>query len=138
EVDRGERSPVHADRAARGGGRAQAGRATRERRRVLQDLPRGLHRRRTVSAPGAGWSRGGPVDGDHFGEGEEVGSEGGRCTRKACWLSVQVILFPMTVHLSPHGQQLLEAALARGVGRSPEEVVERALEAASGSVAALT
>ena len=37
----------------------------------------------------------------------------------------------MTVHLSPHGQELLEAALARGVGRSPEEVVERALEAAS-------
>ncbi len=38
----------------------------------------------------------------------------------------------MTLHLSPHGQELLEAALARGVGRSPEEVVERALEAASG------
>jgi len=45
---------------------------------------------------------------------------------------VQVILVPMTLHLSPHGQELLEAALARGVGRSPEEVVERALEAASG------
>lgn len=38
----------------------------------------------------------------------------------------------MMVHLSPHGQELLEAALARGVGRSPEEVVEWALEAASG------
>jgi len=38
----------------------------------------------------------------------------------------------MTVHLSPHGQELLEAALARDVCRSPEEVVERALEAASG------
>ena len=38
----------------------------------------------------------------------------------------------MTVGLSPHGQEPLEAALARGVGRSPEEVVERALEAASG------
>jgi len=41
----------------------------------------------------------------------------------------------MTVQLTSHGQQLLEAALARGVGRSPEEVIERALEAA-GSVAA--
>jgi len=51
---------------------------------------------------------------------------------------VQVMLVPMTVHLSPHGQQLLEAALARGVGRSPEEVVERALEAASGVVATLS
>jgi len=44
----------------------------------------------------------------------------------------------MTVHLSPHGQELLEAALARGVGRSPEEVVERALEAASGVAAAFS
>ena len=51
---------------------------------------------------------------------------------------VQVILVPMTVHLSPHGQQLLEAALARGVGRSPEEVVERALEAATGATATLS
>jgi len=47
---------------------------------------------------------------------------------------VHVILVPMTVHLSPHGQELLEAALARGVGRSPEEVVERALEAATAVV----
>lgn len=39
----------------------------------------------------------------------------------------------MTVNLTPHGQELLEAALARGVGRSPEEVVERALEAATGA-----
>ena len=37
----------------------------------------------------------------------------------------------MTVQLSPHGKELLEAALARGMGQSPEEVVERALEAAS-------
>jgi hypothetical protein len=44
----------------------------------------------------------------------------------------------MTVELSPHGQQLLEAALARGVGRSPEEVIERALEAASGATATLS
>jgi hypothetical protein len=44
----------------------------------------------------------------------------------------------MTVHLSPHGQELLEAALARGVGRSPEEVVEWALEAASGVADALS
>jgi len=51
---------------------------------------------------------------------------------------VQVILVPMTVQLSPHGQQLLEAALARGVGRSPEEAVERALEAATGATATLS
>jgi len=44
----------------------------------------------------------------------------------------------MTVHLSTYGQELLEAALARGVGRSPEEVVERALEAASGMESALS
>ncbi len=44
----------------------------------------------------------------------------------------------MTVHLSPHGQELLETALARGVGRSPEEVVERALEAANGMAATLS
>jgi hypothetical protein len=34
----------------------------------------------------------------------------------------------MQVTLTPHGQELLETALARGVGRSPEEVLERALE----------
>jgi hypothetical protein len=34
----------------------------------------------------------------------------------------------MQVTLTPHGEELLEAALARGLGRSPEEVVERALE----------
>jgi len=44
----------------------------------------------------------------------------------------------MTVHLSPHGQELLEAALARGVGGSPDEVVERALEAVSGLASALS
>ena len=49
-----------------------------------------------------------------------------------------VILVPMRVHLSPHGRQLLEAALARGVGRSPEEVVEWALEAATGGAVALS
>ncbi|MGA2143546.1 MAG: hypothetical protein ABSH49_01040 [Bryobacteraceae bacterium] len=44
----------------------------------------------------------------------------------------------MTVNLSPHGQQLLEAALARGVGSSPEEVVERALEATASSLVPLS
>jgi hypothetical protein len=44
----------------------------------------------------------------------------------------------VTVRLSSHGQELLEAALARGVGRSPEEVVERALEAASRMVGPLS
>ena len=44
----------------------------------------------------------------------------------------------MTVNLSPHGQELLEAALARGVGRSPEEVIERALETATGPAATLS
>jgi DNA-binding MarR family transcriptional regulator len=44
----------------------------------------------------------------------------------------------MTVNLTPHGQALLEAALARGVGSSPEEVVERALEAATGATAPLS
>ena len=34
----------------------------------------------------------------------------------------------MQVTLTPHGEELLEAALARGLGRSPEEIVERALE----------
>jgi hypothetical protein len=47
-------------------------------------------------------------------------------------------MVPMTVHLSPHGQELLEAALARGVGRSPEEVVELALEAPSGMASTLS
>jgi len=44
----------------------------------------------------------------------------------------------MTVHLSAHGQQLLEAALARGMGCSPEEVVERALEAATSRAAMIS
>jgi hypothetical protein len=39
----------------------------------------------------------------------------------------------MQVTLSPHGRELVEAALARGAGRSPEEVVERALETFAGS-----
>ena len=34
----------------------------------------------------------------------------------------------MQVTLTPHGQELVEAALDRGLGRTPEEVVERALE----------
>ena len=34
----------------------------------------------------------------------------------------------MQVTLTPHGEELVEAALARGLGRSPEEVIERALE----------
>ena len=41
----------------------------------------------------------------------------------------------MTVHLTPYGQRLLEAALARGGGRSPEEIIERALEAVRGGAA---
>jgi len=39
----------------------------------------------------------------------------------------------MMVNLTPRAQALLEAALARGMGRSPEEVIERVLEAATGS-----
>jgi len=34
----------------------------------------------------------------------------------------------MQVSLTPHGEELLRQQLARGLGRSPEEVVERALE----------
>jgi hypothetical protein len=34
----------------------------------------------------------------------------------------------MQVNLTPHGEDLVEAAIARGLGRSPEEVIERALE----------
>ena len=34
----------------------------------------------------------------------------------------------MQVTLSPHGEELLQAALSRGFGGSPEEIVERALE----------
>ena len=34
----------------------------------------------------------------------------------------------MQVTLTPHGKELVEAALAHGLGRSAEEVVERALE----------
>lgn len=34
----------------------------------------------------------------------------------------------MQVNLTPHAEEIVEAALARGLGRSPEEVVERALE----------
>jgi Arc/MetJ-type ribon-helix-helix transcriptional regulator len=34
-----------------------------------------------------------------------------------------------TIHLTPHGEELLQEQLARGSYRSPEEVIERALEA---------
>ena len=35
----------------------------------------------------------------------------------------------MQITLTPHGQELVEAALARGIGGgAPEEIVERALE----------
>ncbi|MBV9503921.1 MAG: hypothetical protein JO323_02840 [Acidobacteriia bacterium] len=44
----------------------------------------------------------------------------------------RAILPPMQVTLTPHGAELVEAALARGLGRSPEEVVERALETIAG------
>ncbi|SPF50273.1 conserved hypothetical protein [Candidatus Sulfopaludibacter sp. SbA4] len=43
----------------------------------------------------------------------------------------------MTVELTPHGQELLEIAMARGVGHSPEETVERALEAVARDVPAV-
>src|ERR1043166_5085564 len=45
---------------------------------------------------------------------------------------------PMQVTLTAHGEELLEAALARGLGRSPEEVVERALETIAREDAVLT
>ena len=35
----------------------------------------------------------------------------------------------MQVALTPHSEQLVRQQLARGLGRSPEEVIERALEA---------
>jgi hypothetical protein len=38
------------------------------------------------------------------------------------------MLASMQVSLTPHGEELLQAALARGLGRSPAEVIERALE----------
>jgi hypothetical protein len=44
----------------------------------------------------------------------------------------------MAITLTRHAQELLEAALARGMGRSPEEVIERALEAAVASAATLS
>ena len=44
----------------------------------------------------------------------------------------------MTVKLTPLAQELLEAALACGMGRSAEEVIERALEAVAGSAATLS
>ncbi len=44
----------------------------------------------------------------------------------------------MQVTLTPHGEEIVEAALARGVGRSPEEVVERALETIAPEAAVLS
>ena len=41
----------------------------------------------------------------------------------ACYAST------MEVKLSPHGAEIVQHAVAQGLGRSPEEVVERALEA---------
>jgi hypothetical protein len=38
------------------------------------------------------------------------------------------------VTLSPHAEELLEAARARGLGSSPEEIIERALEEVAGPV----
>jgi hypothetical protein len=35
----------------------------------------------------------------------------------------------MTVTLTRHGEELLESARLRGLGGSPEEIIERALEA---------
>jgi hypothetical protein len=43
----------------------------------------------------------------------------------------------MIIRLSPRGEELLEAALSRGVGKSPEEVVERALESTATMTSAL-
>ncbi len=34
----------------------------------------------------------------------------------------------MQITLSPHAQELVEIAVSRGFGRTPEEVIERALE----------
>jgi hypothetical protein len=44
----------------------------------------------------------------------------------------------MTVNLTPRAQELLEAALARGLGRSPGDVIERALEAVASSATTLS
>jgi hypothetical protein len=44
----------------------------------------------------------------------------------------------MMVNLTPRAQELLQAALARSVGRSPEEVIERALETVATSAAPLS
>jgi hypothetical protein len=44
----------------------------------------------------------------------------------------------VTVTLSQHGQELLETALARGLGRTPEEIVEHALETVTGQEIALS
>ncbi len=34
----------------------------------------------------------------------------------------------MQVTLTPHGAEVVQSALARGLGRSPDEIVERALD----------
>lgn len=38
------------------------------------------------------------------------------------------MLLRMQVTLSPHSAEIVQAALAHGLGRSPEEIIERALE----------
>lgn len=43
-------------------------------------------------------------------------------------IAVPLDFLQMQVTLSPHSAEIVQAALARGLGRSPEEVVERALE----------
>ena len=40
----------------------------------------------------------------------------------------RAILPSMEITLTPHDEELLGAALARGLGRSPAEILERALE----------
>jgi hypothetical protein len=44
----------------------------------------------------------------------------------------------MTVNLSQRGQEMLETAMARGLGRTPEEIVEHALETITGQEIALS
>jgi hypothetical protein len=44
----------------------------------------------------------------------------------------------MQITLTPHGEELVKAALARGLGSSPEEIVERALETVAGNKPALS
>jgi len=43
----------------------------------------------------------------------------------------------MTVTLTRHGEELLETARLRGIGDSPEEIIERALEAVTHAAEAI-